>query len=107
MYVHWTTLPRRGCIPDKHWSGVAAASIFQFFEAFSFEEVLKLEGLAGISAGAGLSRCPLCTPAAPRLRVELEAALPHLRGEIRILLHLQEGNFIGEALINLQHVLEQ
>lgn len=67
---------------------MAAASVFEFVEALSFEEVLELEGFVGICAGAGLSRRPLCAPAGPGLRVELEAALPHLRGEIRILLHL-------------------
>ena len=68
---------------------MAAASIIEFVEAFPFEEFLELEGLVGVCAGAGLSGRPFGASAGPRLRVELEATLSHLRGEIRILLHLQ------------------
>ena len=78
-----------------------ARSTFEFVEAFSFEEILELEGLVGVCAGAGLSRRTLRASAGPRLGVELKAALPHLRGKIRILLHL-EKDFLSGGLTNIR-----
>ena len=75
-----------------------ARSTFEFVEAFSFEEILELEGLVGVCAGAGLPRRTLCAPAGSRLGVELKAALPHLRGKIRILLHLNKKDFLAGGL---------
>ena len=75
-----------------------ARSAFEFVEAFSFEEILELEGLVGVCAGAGLSRRTLCGSAAlyrQEVSIMQDAELPGQREAVRLMLEYNPNDVLG------------